>query len=226
MLTNGERAQEIWRCIGIPHKLNDAYLFNYISSSEEQKKAAEKCQEYIGNCMDRIKEGKGLFLYGPVGTGKTHLVVSTLREILNTHAESFGLDIRTDYFDINRTDWRGMRCQFYNVPELLENIKNNFGKQPRGDGYPFRDYVAEAKRTDFVIFDDMGAEKPTEWAQDQLYRLVDYRYSNEKSTMFTSNCSIKELEDRIGARTVSRIIDMTEGIKVIGPDYRKRKLGA
>ena len=53
---------------------------------------------------------------------------------------------------------------------------------------------AEARRLDL---DDLGAERPTEWTQDQLNKLIDSRARNELPTWFTTNCSLEELEQLI-----------------------------
>lgn len=74
------------------------------------------------------------------------------------------------------------------------------------------------------MLDDVGTESPTEWVEEQLYSLIDLRYRMQRSTIFTPNCTVNQLEKQLGCRVVSRIIDMTDGIKVDGPDYRKRKL--
>ena len=66
--------------------------------------------------------------------------------------------------------------------------------------------------------------KPTEWVETQLYNLVDIRYRMERPMIFTSNCTMDQLEKQVGKRVVSRIFEVTDGIYVQGPDYRKRKL--
>lgn len=229
MLESGNRAEIIFSRSGIPRNLYGARFDNYIPSTPEQKKAVEKCKDYALNCQERIKEGKGLFLYGPVGAGKTHLIVATLWEMVNSKPDMFGIGSRGNIFDKTHSipeDRNAIKCRYYNVPEFLENIRKSYNRKPSYNDDFYEDVAHESKYNGLVILDDIGAEKPTEWVQEQLYRVIDYRYTREIPTFFTSNCTIKELEERIGARAASRIVGMTEGIKVIGPDYRKRKLGA
>lgn len=73
-----------------------------------------------------------------------------------------------------------------------------------------------------VILDDIGAEKPSDWVEEQLYGIIDLRYRMQRSTIFTTNCTLKQLESQIGSRVVSRIFEMCEGVKVGGEDWRKR----
>jgi len=79
-------------------------------------------------------------------------------------------------------------------------------------------------RTDaVVILDDIGAEKPSDWVEEQLYALIDVRYRMLRSTIFSSNRSMRQLEAQIGSRSVSRIMEMCEGVRVGGEDWRKRR---
>jgi DNA replication protein DnaC len=67
-----------------------------------------------------------------------------------------------------------------------------------------------------VVFDDFGAEKATEWASEQLYRVLDGRYDRGLATIITTNASQSELD----ARLLSRY---AEGLVVCrGSDVRRR----
>jgi len=74
-----------------------------------------------------------------------------------------------------------------------------------------------------VILDDIGAERPSDFAAEQLFTIIDLRYRTKRSTFFTSNCTLKELESQIGNRSVSRIFEMCEGVRVTGSDWRKKR---
>ena len=75
-------------------------------------------------------------------------------------------------------------------------------------------------RADVVMWDDLGAEKPSDWALDRLYLLLDARYEVEKPLLATSNLSPGLLEERVGARIVSRLMEMGSVWEVPGADYR------
>ena len=69
-----------------------------------------------------------------------------------------------------------------------------------------------------LLVDDIGAQYGTEWADEQLFRLVDYRYSRELPTIWTTNWLVDELGGRVG----SRLRDWQAGqvVRVDAPDYR------
>jgi DNA replication protein DnaC len=71
-----------------------------------------------------------------------------------------------------------------------------------------------------LLLDDLGAEKETEWTQEQLYRVINHRYNEGLPTLIAGNVPLDEIEPRIA----SRIRDTRIGqvIVLTGPDYRTR----
>jgi DNA replication protein DnaC len=67
------------------------------------------------------------------------------------------------------------------------------------------------------VLDDVGAERPTEWTQEQLNKLIDYRACNELPIWFTTNCSLKELEQVLTPRTSSRLVYQADVLEVTRP---------
>ncbi len=211
------RLDACWRYFNPPPRLAKASFDNYIPKTKAQQAALETCKEY--GLMD-IKQGKGLFLFGLFGTGKTHLAIATVRALMEANPNEFGArhDATSSLYDPDREDYRGLYCSFFSVVELLDLWKpGSDAKRQRGDWFFYR-----AKTDDLVVLDDIGAEKASEWTGDRLYAVVDARYRNQKATIFTTNCSEKELVDNGYGRIVSRIFEMTEQVPVIGPDYRRK----
>ena len=149
------------------------------------KKAYEATTEFIKDPT------KGLFMFGPAGTGKTHLAVMIAQELNNT--------------------------KFVKVPKLLLSLKANFD----GHGYENELIIDKLAKTPVLILDDLGAEKASEWVAETMYILIDDRYGNMKPTVFTSNYSPSELADRLGDRIVSRIMEMCRVIEIKTSDKRK-----
>ena len=135
---------------------------------------------------------------GPVGTGKTHLAAAIIRE------------------GLKKSDTWNYR--FVEVPALLSEIRAGFNT--RSSDSPLK-MIEEA---DLLILDDLGAEKVTDWVREQLYLVINQRYSEMKPTVITTNDSLEELEANVSQRTVSRIMDMCDGVLLTGEDYRKKRL--
>ena len=70
------------------------------------------------------------------------------------------------------------------------------------------------------MLEDSGAEKASEWTQEQLYRIVNFRYEHMLPTVITTNCDGAQLEMALGRRIVSRLIEMTTLVKVQAADWR------
>jgi DNA replication protein DnaC len=137
-----------------------------------------------------------LYLWGSYGTGKSHLAAA----IANTLAG------------------RGTETAYASVPRLLRFLRQ--GIQP-GAGE-----LSADKRLDllcqvpFLVLDDIGAERATEWANEKIFDLVNERYQADFPMVFTSNA---KPEDAIREeRVVDRIYGMASLIPLSGPSYRRK----
>ncbi|HWP96264.1 MAG TPA: ATP-binding protein [Syntrophomonadaceae bacterium] len=213
------RFRAVWSYCRIPPRLAAASFETYKPTCPEQERALEKCRAFAGNGLDNIDQGKGLFIKGPVGTGKSHLSVSILRAIIQNHSEYFGTTASEPAY-IGEPVYEGYCCSMVSLVDLLGLLRESFrAEQLRA---PAHRLLRRARSDVLVILDDIGAEKSSDWVEEQLYALIDARYRMLRSTIFTTNCTMKQLEAQIGSRSVSRIMEMCEGVKVGGEDWRKR----
>lgn len=135
----------------------------------------------------------GLFLYGPPGTGKTHLAVSVLQEILKKRHKGL----------------------FFTVPDLFDEIRQSFVP-----GNEENNILEKVKNAEFLVLDDLGAEKSTEFVIEKLYQIINSRYNDVLPTVITSNKTITEIAELIGTRAASRLRQMSYGVQFSGMDYR------
>lgn len=140
-----------------------------------------------------------LFLWGPFGTGKTGLASAMLRDRVQRLFEP---------------------AYFVTVPTLLQEIRSTYNRG--ADAPPPSPVGDRARSTRFLVLDDIGAERVTEWVSEQLFTLINHRHDQELDTLFTSNLSPEELAARIGERTVWRIMEMCEVQRLDGPNLRQR----
>ncbi|MBP2628706.1 MAG: IstB-like ATP-binding protein, partial [Firmicutes bacterium] len=167
--------------------------FETFGITQENKAAYERCYHYA---QQFVPNSEGLLLIGGVGTGKTHLSVAIMHELMKKNI--CGL--------------------FITVPDLLQKIRSGFDKKNE----QAEAFMQAIQRAQLLILDDLGAEKNNEWTQEQLYMIVNARYESMLPTIITSNCSVEELKIRIGTRSVSRIIEMCDGVICKGLDYREK----
>ena len=120
---------------------------------------------------------------------------------------------------------KNIRTEIVYFPELLRNLKDNWGS--------YEDKISYLEDVDLLLIDDIGAEKVTEWGRDEvLGTILQYRMDKGKTTFFTSNLTIEELEhhlsltnnnvDNVKARRIiERIKQLTEKIELISDNRRK-----
>ena len=108
---------------------------------------------------------KGLVLMGPVGTGKTHLAVAALQQIL-------------------REKRPPVHGRFADFTSLVLEIQMTFD----GSGSS-REILQPLVECDLLVLDELGAGKTTPWVMDLLYYLVNTRYLENRLTIFTTNYS-------------------------------------
>lgn len=177
-----ERAMEIVSLL--PSRFKDADI----------EAVEEKVKEWL---FGEKPEKKGLYLFGPVGTGKTfaaYAIYRTLKE-------------------------NGKGVKIGNAAKILTDIKDDF-KYGSRDPYYASKFDAWVDFTGIMIIDDIGAEKPTEWALETFYQLINERYENMRPTIFTSNLTVEEIAGRMGDRIASRIAEMCTIMKLDGEDRR------
>ncbi len=141
---------------------------------------------------------KGLYLHGPVGTGKTYIAYA-----IKHHLENHPTNAK--------------RVRFHNATELLASIRHDIEADPYSRTH-IVDKILESRL--LLIIDDLGAEKPTEWVAETLYRIINHRYENEIPVIVTSNLSLDQLAQRIGDRTASRLGELCEVVELTGEDRR------
>lgn len=158
---------------------------------------------------------------GLTGVGKTHLAVATLTEIVRKNIEEFGTF--NDYLGnliYGEIRYNGLNAYYHNCVDFLEAKKTSFSRADDKERKSAVESINRAVKADILILDDLGAEKDTAWTEQELFALIDYRNRNSLCTFITSNETLADLEKCIGSRVVSRIVEMTYGIKIEGKDYR------
>lgn len=153
-------------------------------------------REYCEQIESNIDEGRGLWLFGGPGTGKTTLAMVTSRVALEA----------------------GRSVAIYSMPKLLARIRRTFDGDAGEQSY--LEFFGRLTGVDLLHIDDLGTENRTEWVTEQLYSIVNERYEARKALVVTTNKNEAELEREIGERVVSRLVEMCELVPVFGDDRR------
>lgn len=153
--------------------------------------------KYVDNFPEMKKRGKGLLLYGPVGTGKTHAAACIANELIN----------------------QGRPCLVTNFARITNTLQGMFEGKQR--------YLDDFNRLDLLVIDDLAAERDTSYMNEMIYNIIDSRYRSGKPLIVTSNLTQAELTAPTSVdkeRIYSRLLEMCVPVEVKGADRRKKKL--
>jgi len=167
------------------------------------------------------RDGQGLLVVGGIGTGKTHLAVGIVKELVARY---------------------GTHCLFYDYRELLKEIQNSYNDSVQATELQVLRPVFEAE---VLVLDELGAVKPSEWVWDTVSLILNTRYNDRRTTIITTNFADEPaaglgnsggsgrtlafaatrretLGDRIGERMRSRLHEMCRIVRMEGPDFRQK----
>jgi DNA replication protein DnaC len=162
--------------------------------TDDNREAYDVCKAYAKKLSPATT--RGLYIFGPVGVGKSHLGVGIIKTAFQ----------------------KGLYGAVINVPSTLRKIRDSF----KDHSVVVQDEVYAKKRF-VVLLDDIGAENATPWAIETIYSIVDARYESNLPTIITSNCSPAELTKDIGARSTDRIREMCDIVEIRGLSWRGNK---
>ena len=80
--------------------------------------------------------------------------------------------------------------------------------------------MKELSEMPYLILDDFGVQRGTEWEIEMLYDLVDARYAEERLTLVTTNKPLAEGQQLSDGRIHSRLVEMCYTVDMDGDDYR------
>ena len=114
----------------------------------------------------------------------------------------------------------------YQIGVKIRNFAQIINELQKG-GFDFdkNAYIESLVNTSVLILDDLGIERDTSYAKEQVYNIVNNRYLKQKPTIFTTNLSYDTIvnctESVEYQRIYSRIIEMCIPVMVVGEDFRK-----
>ncbi len=156
-------------------------------------------RNYVKNFREFLNEGKGLLLYGSVGTGKTYISACIANSLISN----------------------GYSALMTNFGRIVNQMQGTFSEK--------QNVLESLNRYSLLVLDDLGAERSTEYMQEMVYNIIDWRYRSGKPMIVTTNLTgeqMKATENIQLQRIYDRIFERCLPIEVTGQSRRKQKLAA
>lgn len=163
-------------------------------SNERLSQVSRKYVEIFAQMQMR---GKGLLLYGGVGTGKTFMSACIANALID----------------------RGHPCLVTNFARIVNTLQCMYEGRQR--------YIDDLNRFDLLVIDDLASERETAYMGEIIQSVIDARYRSGKPLIVTTNLTAQEMkhpEDIRRKRIYSRLFEMCIPVEVKGTDRRRDKL--
>ena len=162
-----------------------------------QPKVLHIAKNYVEN-FDKMKEGgKGLLLYGGVGTGKTYAAASIANALID----------------------KGISAMVTNFARISNKLQERFEKKQA--------YLDNLNKFDLLVLDDLAAERSTEYMQEIVYNVIDARYRAGLPMIITTNLSLETIKNPPNPtdnRIYDRILEKCFPVEVKGKSHRRQNI--
>ena len=181
------------------HGLQDPSLREYTFAHDSgDNPLMSKARKYVQKWDEFKAEDIGLLLFGNVGTGKSFFAGCIANALLD----------------------QGISVLMTSFPKILNTLGTLYSDERNT-------YISSLNEYDLLIIDDLGSERETDYALEQIYSVIDARYRSRKPLIITTNLSLQEMKnyaygnDLRYARIYDRILEKCQPIAFIGKNYRR-----
>ncbi len=219
---NETRAARLLEAAHLPARYEHCTLADFETDFSGAHRSLAAARLAAGRFVEEYPlEKTGLLLIGPIGTGKTHLAVGIVQELIRG---------------------KGVPCRFCDYRELLKEIQNSYNPSVQTTELEILRPIFDAE---VLVLDELGAVKPTEWVWDTVSHILNSRYNDKKTTIITTNFENlppgefqargrtasdsarlaargETLGDRITERMRSRLHEMCKVVQLDGVDFRQK----
>ena len=175
---------------------------NFSTLSEEYYTGSDldNFRDAVSFCHDMVDnfehKRENILFYGNVGVGKSFLSCCIAKELLD----------------------KGYSVLYFSSSQLFDLLASStFDKDSKENLYTTKEDIYNC---DLVVIDDLGTELINSFVSSSLFSLLNERLLCGKSTIISTNLSLKDLRDMYSDRIFSRISTNYKLCKLSGPDIR------
>jgi DNA replication protein DnaC len=194
-------------------------LSDFLPVNESHELADKIVRSYMVRLDEARRHGRGLTIVGPNGVGKTLLASIVLND-----AGQRGYRIEA----IELAEYVGLHKDVFTLAQLLrksddDTLVDQYVKVRQHVRYI---HGVSKHAADWVLFDDVGREFPSEsgWSQNEFFDTLRCRWNRGLPSLLTTNLPLADLEGRYTEGLTSLLMEATDVIVMEGDDYRCRRV--
>ena len=168
--------------------------FEHFKPTKYNERNLKLCLRYAEKFDLMLEKNQGLLFWGDVGTGKSYAAACIANHLLD----------------------RKVPVIMTSFVKLLEVIQASREEEPA--------ILSRLGYARLVIFDDLGAERGTDYAMEKVYNIIDSRYRKGLPMILTTNLSLDEMKREVDvrySRIYDRIFENCYPMQFTGPSWRK-----
>lgn len=169
--------------VGIPAAFRDSQLSTH---PDQDNTAVKLFRSWVENHAAGHTR-PSVYIHGDFGVGKTGLACGALSELV------MGVGISTGY-----SVAPGALGRFTTATGMMDSLRDFEGR----NGPDATTMAATLNGIRWLVIDDFGAERLTEWGVDRLFNVINERHVQQRTMIITSNYSLDQMIDKI-AREVN-----------------------
>lgn len=165
-------------------------------SNARQMPMIERAKRYVEKWDDMYKDNIGLIFWGNTGNGKTYTAACIANALID----------------------KKIPVLVTSFSKLLAAVTGMYSE----DRIHYLESLSEFK---LLVIDDLGAERQSEFALEQVYSVIDQRYKSKLPIIITTNISMEELKNPKNMdyqRIYDRVLEMCVPMHFTGESMRKQ----
>ncbi|MBE7557783.1 ATP-binding protein [bacterium] len=165
----------------IPERYRHCSLDNFSTDSHERERDLKAMRWALKEMLG--KPGRGIYIHGEHGVGKTHLAVAILRELVK----------------------QGKSGVYYNVVDLLDQMRDSMRAE---SGPGAQQLLGFHMDWEVLLLDDLGVQRASPWVVERLHAIVNARYESNRVLIITSNKTLEAATANLNRAITSRLREM------------------
>ncbi|WP_218056085.1 ATP-binding protein [Gilliamella sp. wkB108] len=167
----------------IPKRFELCTFDNYLPGNKSAERNLRICKAYAEKWEDRLKNGGGMVMVGLPGTGKNHLAVSIMKEIIKNHQHYVLLT---------------------SVNKIIREYRSTWSKDTTKSE---SEVIAEFSSPELLVIDEVGVQYGSDSERLIIFEIINTRYEEMRPTILISNETREQLAEIVGERVIDRMKD-------------------